>query len=129
VPAALVTPPLAELDRNRRSAPQRPVRLGKARDPLLRLAASYERRFRDTFLASVARLRRKITVAMVEEDMRAPDDPRNLFELLDGLEIAKAEESVFASILVDSAKLELGGRTLREAMTVQSPSCSRPPRR
>ena len=121
MPAALVTPPLAELDRNRRSAPQRPVRLGKARDPLLRLAASYERRFRDTFLASVARLRRKITVAMVEEDMRAPDDPRNLFELLDGLEIAKAEESVFASILVDSAKLELGGRTLREAMTVQSP--------
>ncbi len=97
-------------------------RLLKTHDPLHRLADSYLNRFADTFTASVERLRKRVTLGMVEADMALglTNDPRRLLALVDGLEIAKAESTVFAELVTDAAVLTVGGETLREAMTVQS---------
>lgn len=100
---------------------QRPQRTIKQADPLHRLADSYIPRFRDTFRRSVERLRLKVTEGMVERDMQAPDDPKELFALLDSLEIAKAEDTVYAELITEAATLAIGEKELRAAMTVQSP--------
>lgn len=90
---------------------------------LYRLAARHVPRFRQTFLNSVGRLRNRISLRAVEEDMALglTNEPRHLLAILDGLEIAKAEDSVFAEIIAQSGAATLGRKELREAFTVQSP--------
>ena len=73
---------------------------------LHRLADSYVPRIADTFQASVERMRARVTVEMVAADMAAPDAPHKLYELVDALELAKADEaeqSMFADLIFGAA--------------------------
>ena len=88
------------------------------------IADRYIDRFARTFVGSVTRMRQDVTTELVAADLALglTNEPVNLLAVVDDLRIAKADEKdAFASLLADAAKIELGRRGLRGAMTLQSP--------
>ena len=81
--------------------------------PIRDIAARYERRFARTFVASVNAQRRKITDELVARVMARGlvDEPRELYDLIDAIDIAKAEDAgneagVIAELISEAGRYE-----------------------